>query len=319
MKIVYATLLSLIYFATFPQGVLADIPDMHQNGQEAPNIIIGQHAAQDNLGADNFEHFAEQLNDLSCTTYAKELFSLLAGPLLISLAAYRICPTCIDALVPQNETSIIILGIGALVTTQVGMKLMKSTHPLKNTIAKGLIVLYKLLHPTATLSESVLSIIPQNDPAREGISRFISLITPEHLKTLPNPYYLIVISNNPLAFIAKHEMFIDAICRFDPERASERIEFIRATLEASTLVKDLPHAQAFGDFKNLLFDNVLWELPHKDLIEIACYRPQLLLRYPGFLKSAAEINIGKVSLITCFFEALSLADAQDKTREHYHY
>ena len=266
--------------------------------------------------ADKFDNVVQNLSNRQIFEKSKIAVIACTATIFLWLIGHKMCHSCMEVLEPQEWYTWWPFCVALLYISYITMRSLDNPAPLKVgganvALLKAVHVVKKISDMLPTTHENIIACVPHDYPARESIKEFLSLITPEQLQILSHPYCILTLFEDPRAFITKQEKFINALCRQDPERAAGVISYISRLLEAYSPFERLPHADSFKSFKELLTEEMIQELPHKDFLAIAQYRPHLLSRYVSFLKKVSRWRIAGDSLINVYYEVLELAQPQE--------
>lgn len=136
----------------------------------------------------------------------------------------------------------------------------------------------------------IRSYLPDNHPLKEFFDPLLNLMNDEHLRLLQNPYSLLDLFKDPLAFTRNHnyEHFIYGLNTVDPLNAERRMEYIALMLNSRKVGSSLGYYENYEAFAKELSDDLLNTLPSTNLLLVALYNPRILLLSTSFIKKASH-------------------------------
>ncbi len=253
--------------------------------------------------AAQYKRLSELRDYLTKSTWLLPLFTCGTG--ILWLGTMVLCEGKWYSAVP------LAIGVAAYNGLTYGQKKKPLSIPIGNWIAvKAHRFFAKLLPLKETLKNELLELAPTHPEHEQNYRLIVSLLTEEHLQTLPHSLQLLNLFEKPRTFVAKHPKFINSICTLDNENALACLTIIRDLLEQVVPLENLPHKKAIETFFDLCNPETLIELPHTGLIMIVLYCPHVLERQQEFLQKAETLVTDNNRPITWYYHE-ALKQAQD--------
>ncbi len=262
----------------------------------------------------SFNRLVDHITNSRLYTTCKEGLPFFAAPIILWLFGHTFYHEYMEMVEPQHWYTAGPLFLATVYATMKGSHYLAQQVPLKvvvfnTTVVKASRVVNAVLQKEPLSHQKIMELIPNDHADRGCLKKFTSLLEPKHLDTLPAPECLIMLLDNPRAFVAQQEKFIESLYTHDQEQAEQRVNIVILLLERAQPLKTLLHTKHFNLFLGIIQDEqeVLRRLPHPSVMGLARYRPCILIAYPSFLKEAARFTLDDESAAVPFFKALEAA------------
>ncbi len=233
----------------------------------------------------------------------------LGIPVALWLAGRAVAPSVMNHLEPSSWYTAGPLALGVLYGVYRGTQWLRTPTVekavwLNTVLCKGMRLIGWAKNKRVT-AKDILHCVPEDNPFKIILDELLKILKQEHYESLPSPFTIIELIDNPFTFIDTYPAFIEGLCTIDPRQAEVRMRLIAALCDYFIKDTDMAHYDQFRALGNTpAFEPAARHLPNIYIILIAQYRPGIFMRYPLFLAALDAQQHNGRSILSALLEII---------------